>query len=136
MADETVSQGADASEAETFEQRSVRLDLEKQALRSDAPDALKSQLLRLLSVNQDAQLHVDGLSHERALMRFAAATTKAVAFAIQGGFYVNTNESVAGEFTADDAAFALQGVAAILEESRGLLTCIELANPPSEGVRE
>lgn len=118
---ENVSQPEDREE--THAERCMRLDLERSALRSSpAGDSLRVRLLAMLSGNQHADLeNRDGVSHEAALFRYAAATTKAVAMALQGTDYVCCNEPFETDFTTEDAAYVLCGLSALLDEAPKLV---------------
>lgn len=108
---------------ETQQERCARLDLEKKALRpSPADDSLRERLLGLLGGNMYAVLDEgQSVSHERALFRYAAATSKAVAMALRGTEYVCCNEPFETAFTTDEAAVVLCGLSALLEHAPDLL---------------
>jgi len=116
---------------ETQAERSGRLDLERAALRSSpSDDSLRARLLALLGGNQYTDLeNRDGCSHERALFRYAAATTKAVAMALQGADYVCSNEPFETEFSTAEAATVLCGLSALMEIGPDLVEDIRHADP-------
>lgn len=124
----TVSEKPEDRE-ETMGERRERLDLEKKALRpGSSGDALPERLLALLGFNQYQVLDGDdGLSPERALFKYAAASTKAVAMALRGTDYVCSNEAFETEFTTDEAAIVLCGLSSLLEEGPDLITDIREA---------
>src|SRR5882762_11905049 len=110
-------------DCETQDERCERLDREKDALRTSAAgDSLRARLLALLAGNQHADLeNRDGVSHESALFRYAAATTKAVAMALQGTDYVCSNEPFETDFSTSEAATVLCGLSALLEHGPELV---------------
>lgn len=116
---------------ETQAERSDRLDLEKKALRpGQSGDALPERLLALLGGNMYAVLDgAPGISHERALFKYAAATTKAVAMALQGAEYVCSNEPFETEFSTSEAATVLCGLSALMEHGPDLIEDIRVADP-------
>lgn len=110
---------------ETTDERHARIDLERDALRpTPAYDSLRERLLALLGCNLYGATY-DNVPpagfHERALFRYAAATTKAVAMALQGTDYVTTNEPFDATFTTEEAATVLCGLSALLEEGPSLI---------------
>jgi hypothetical protein len=120
---------------ETHEDRSERLDIERLALKpSPADDSLRERLLALLSLQQHTDIaNRGGVSHERALFRYAAATSKAVAMALQGTDYVCSNEPFETSFTTEDAAFVLCGLSALLGEAPGLVEDLRHADRELSG---
>ena len=120
---------ADSTQAhareESQEERSARIDLEKKVLGpSPAHDSLRERLLALLGCNlygNDYEERPPAPFHERGLFRYAAATTKAVAMALQGTHYVTANEPFDTEFTTDEAATVLCGLSALLDEGPDLI---------------
>lgn len=108
---------------ETIDERGARLALERKALRpGSANDSLRERLLGLLSCNMYGDF--DGgqaTSHDRVLLRFASATSKAVALALQGATYVNSNEQFDADFTTDEAATVLYGLSSLLEYGPDLI---------------
>jgi len=115
---------------ETQDERSRRLDLEKKALRrGQSADGLPERLLALLGGNQYVELNEGpGVSHERALFRYAAATSKAVAMALQGCEYVCSNEPFETEFSTAEAAIVLCGLSALMEYGPDLIGDIRYAD--------
>lgn len=121
---------ADSTQAEvreeSHEERCARLALERNALRpSPAYDSLRERLLALLGCNLYSEDYGTDYGpahfHEQALFRYASATTKAVAMALQGTHYVTANEGFDTEFTTDEAATVLCGLSALLEEGPDLV---------------
>jgi hypothetical protein len=118
---------ADTTQAEereeTQEERWERIAREKAALAdSPADDSLRARLLEVLRCNQCVNpKDGPGVGYERALFRYAAATSKAVALALQGEMYVNSNESTDTEFTTEEAAATLLGLSAFLDFAHRML---------------
>lgn len=132
MATDQVSTTQADEREETHAERSARLDLENAALRpSSAGDSLRERLLVLLGCNlygEDCGDEVPAAGfHNRALFRYAAATTKAVAMALQGTHYVTTNEPFDVDFSTEDAATVLCGLSALLQEGPGLVEDLQYA---------
>jgi hypothetical protein len=138
MTDTTVTENTSDSEAEleSFEERSDRLDREKLALRSSAAsDSLRARLLALLGGNQYFDIdNTTGISPERALFRYAAATSKAVGMALQGTEYVCSNEPFECEFSSQEAAYVLCGLSALLDQGPDLIDDIRTADSEAERV--
>ena len=116
---------------ETQDERCARLNVERKALRpGQSDDALPERLLALLGGNMYAVMNEGGgVSHERALFRYAAATSKAVAMALQGTEYVCSNEPFETEFTTSEAAIVLCGLSALMEHGPDLIEDIRCADP-------
>lgn len=127
MSEQTVTEDREETQAE----RSARLDLEKKALRPGySHDALPERLLALLGGNMYAVIDgVPGVSYERALFKYAAATSKAVAMALQGAEYVCSSEPFETEFSTSEAATVLCGLSALMEHGPDLIEDIRLAEP-------
>jgi hypothetical protein len=115
---------ADARE-ESQDERGARLKLERKALApSPAHDSLRERLAALLGLNLYGSEYPETAPlpyHERALFRYAAATTKAVAMALQGTEYVTTNEPFDTQFTTEEAATVLCGLSVLLDEAPSLI---------------
>lgn len=120
---------------ETQAERSRRIDREHSALRSSpANDSLRQTILALLGCNMYTELNEGpGVSHERALFRYAAATSKAVAMALQGTDYVCSNEPFETAFTTTEAAVVLCGLSALMEHGPGLVEDIRIADRQVKG---
>lgn len=117
-------------EQEAMDARWHRIGREKGALRSSpADDSLRARLLTLLGGNMYAKLDEGmGVSQERAMFRYAAATTKAVAMALKGHDYVCSNEHYDTAFTEDEAAIVLCGLSALLDVGPDLVESIRGAD--------
>jgi len=126
----TINDNTDTDREETQAERMKRLDLERDALRPNrGRDSLRDRLLTIVGLNQHAQIaHRGGCSHERALFRYAAATTKAVGMALMGTDMVCSNEPFETSFTSDEAAFVLCGLSALLEEGPDLIEDLRYAD--------
>jgi hypothetical protein len=115
------------SEEQTAHERLRRI--EKKVLASKESDSLRSQLMRILSagayVDDDAG-QGDDTTPERALLRYAAATSKAAAFALMGAEYVCSNHNFDAEF--DDEAIVMCCLSELLKVAPGLLTSISIAD--------
>lgn len=125
--EQTVTEDREETQAE----RSARINLEKRALRpGQSEDALPERLLALLGCNLYTVLDgTEGISHERALFKYAAATAKAVAMALQGTERVCANEPFETEFTTSEAAVVLCGLSALMEHGPDLIEDIRCADP-------
>lgn len=100
--------------------------MEKKVLASTESDSLRSRIMRILS----AGAYVDDASctPERALLRYAAATSKAAGLALMGAAYVTSNENFEMEFTEEDAAIVMCGLSEMLETAPDLLDSIAFAD--------
>lgn len=125
--EQTVTEDCEETQAE----RSARLDLEKKALRlGQSEDALPERLLALLGGNMYAVMNEGlGVSYERVLFKYAAATSKAVAMALRGCEYVCSNEPFETEFSTAEAATVLCGLSALMEHGPDLIDSIRYADP-------
>jgi hypothetical protein len=127
MADETVTQGSNAS-YEAQEARRLKCnELEHEALAyGDHDSSLRHQLAQILCAGRYVVQGEGGdVTAERALLRFAAVTTKAFGIALAA-----PRGADAGHDTAlydDEAAIGLLGVAALLEAAPRLIDSFDAA---------
>lgn len=137
MADNTNSTTGD-----TYEDREARrracLEHEKKALaEGEHADSLRNLLMRLVCVGRNVdQDEGDDMQPERALLRFASYTTKAVAIALAHGPMVEDDHDV--ELSHEEASMTLIGLSEILAVAPKLISDLEHAgvNIKSQGRSE
>lgn len=116
--------------------RHPSLELETRALaESPEPDSLRANILRLVALGAYAELFGEGgICHEDALIGFAAATSKAVALALQAGPDACVSADSFGDvaFNGDDAVRVLLGMSALLENGPKLLSSVRHATVKAE----
>lgn len=118
------------SEAEeSQEERRVRRDLEKRALRSKSEGSLRCRLERILAAG--GWCDDDGNTPEKALIQYAAIMTKAVAIAMMAeGNELDDGPGIDSTslLSVGEAARGLYGLSALLDEGYHLLNELELAD--------
>jgi hypothetical protein len=125
------------SEEQVAHERQRRL--EKKVLASEDSDSLRSQIMRILSAGvyvDDTDSHGSDTTPERALLRYAAAVTKAAGLALLGADYVCSNENFEIGFDDEDAAIIMCGLSEMLEVAPKLLTSIAIADHGSKRAAE
>lgn len=110
---------------ETQEERWARIGREQAALApSPADDSLRARLLELLCCNQYAYpTDGPGVGYERAIFRYAAATSKAVALALQGV----SHDVLDADFSTEEAANVLCGLSSFLDFAHKMLVDLDEA---------
>jgi hypothetical protein len=82
--------------------------------------------MRILSAG--SYVDADDCTPERALLRYAAATSKAAGLALMGAEYVRSNSDFEIDFSDEDAAIVMCGLSELLEVAPALLTSISIAD--------
>jgi len=111
--------------------RARSLRLESKALASTASDSVRSRIMRIISASgyvNDNTAPGSDTTPERALLRYAAATTKAVGIALLGAGYVQDNEGIDVAFDDGDASVVMCGLSELLEVGPELITSIACAD--------
>lgn len=114
-----------------IEQRKSRLLIERQALAARGLDSLRSRILRIVgagaAIDQTWASEDTVLTPERALLRYAAATSKAVGLALMGFERVCSNANFDVDFSSEDAAIVMCGLSELLEVGPALVNSIVIA---------
>ena len=125
------------SEEQRAHERLMRL--ENRVLASSESGSLRSQLMRILAAGayvDDNDEQGSDTTPERALLRYAAATSKAAGLALMGAEYVRSNTNFEIDFSDEDAAIVMCGLSELLEVAPGLLTSIAIADHQASNAAE
>lgn len=113
---------------EAGEERSARVEREWDALKSKAPDSVRSRIERIIAAGGYYDDGDEGHTIDKACLAFAGAATKAVAIALLGANSVTDDHGVDVTFDHDDAARVLCGLSALLTEAYHLSHDISIAD--------